>query len=152
MQTDSNQKPFDGGQEMSMWMTLMHEAMAAKLGINATDLKCISLVKSYPGLKPSEIAEQMGITRGSVTTMLDRLERRKFIQRYRDKTDGRQMRVEMRNDRQSEIGQVYASLGRRMGALYSKYKPEELKFIQVFMEELTAVCRAEIEELNQQGR
>ena len=137
---------------MSMWMTLMHEAMAAKLGINGTDLKCISLVKGYPGLKPSEIAAQMGITRGSVTTMLDRLERGKFIQRYRDKTDGRQIRVEMRDDRQSEVGQVYASLGRRMGALYGKYSPQQLQFIQAFMEELTAVCRAEIEELNQQGR
>lgn len=145
------QKQFDGGQEMSMWMTLMHETMAAKLGINRTDLKCLSLIRAQQRIKPSEIAAQMGITRGSVTTMLDRLEREEYIERYRDDVDGRQVRVELRPERQPEIGAVYASLGKRMGELYGKYTPKQLQFIQTFMEELTAACRAEIKTLHRRA-
>lgn len=141
---------FDGGQEMSMWMTLMHEAMAAKLGLNATDLKALSLLRRQPSLGPSELAVHMGLTRGSVTTLLDRLERKRFIRRSRHQADGRQVRLELRAERQPEIAALYSSLGGRMAALYGTYTPAQLRFIQHFMEGLTAVCRAEIEALQKE--
>ena len=142
-------KQFDGGQEMSMWITLMHEAMGAKLGISGTDLKCLSLIRAHDDTKPSDIASWMGLTRGSVTTMLDRLERSGYVERRRHDADGRQVRLVLRPERHAEIGALYASLGQRMGALYGEYTPQQLQFIQQFMEALTETFKAEIEALNQ---
>jgi len=58
-----------------------HEAVAATLGINPTDLRCLQLIAEEPDLTPSRLAELSGLTSGAVTGVLDRLERERFVRR-----------------------------------------------------------------------
>ena len=51
-----------------------HEAVAASLGINPADLRCLQLIAEEPDLAPSRLAELSGLTSGAVTGVLDRLE------------------------------------------------------------------------------
>ena len=55
-----------------------HEAVAARLGLNATDLRSLDLIGSEPEMTPSRLAELTGLTTGAVTGILDRLERSWF--------------------------------------------------------------------------
>ncbi|HVN12145.1 MAG TPA: MarR family transcriptional regulator, partial [Kineosporiaceae bacterium] len=49
------------------------EALAAQLGLNPTDLRCLELVGAEPGLTPGRLAELAGLTSGAITGVLDRL-------------------------------------------------------------------------------
>lgn len=65
------------------------------LGINATDLRCLEvlLAEADSEVTPRVIADRLNLTTGSVTTMLDRLERAGYVTRERHTGDRRKVIV-----------------------------------------------------------
>lgn len=55
---------------------------AAALGVNLTDLRGVNILGDGP-LTPKEIGQRLGLTSGSVTTLIDRLERVDAVDRQR---------------------------------------------------------------------
>ena len=49
------------------------EALAAQLGLNFSDLRCLLLVSAEEEMTPSRLAELSDLTSGAVTGVLDRL-------------------------------------------------------------------------------
>ena len=72
---------------------VFHEAVAERLGINATDLKCLELAVGEDDISPTRLAELTGLTSGAITGVLDRLERRGIVRREADPTDRRRIVV-----------------------------------------------------------
>ncbi|HWV39748.1 MAG TPA: MarR family transcriptional regulator [Vulgatibacter sp.] len=70
-----------------------NEALAARLGLNLTDLRCSLLVAREGPLTAGQLAATMGLTTGAITGVLDRLERAGFVKRTRDPADRRQVLV-----------------------------------------------------------
>ena len=62
----------------------MDEAFCRLLGVNRTDGRCLDVIDQRPGLTAGELATAVGLSRGAVTTALDRLEQRGFVRRTRD--------------------------------------------------------------------
>jgi hypothetical protein len=87
-----------------------HEAIADRLGINPTDLRCLGLATLEPGLTPTRLAELAGLTTGAITGVLDRLERAGFVRREADPDDRRRLRVQLVSGRLSEVGDYYKPL------------------------------------------
>jgi DNA-binding MarR family transcriptional regulator len=87
-----------------------HEAVADRLGINPTDLRCLGLATSEPGLTPTRLAELAGLTTGAITGVLDRLERAGFVRRDPDPSDRRRLRVQLVPDRLGELTAYYKPL------------------------------------------
>ncbi|WP_406730521.1 MarR family transcriptional regulator [Streptomyces sp. NBC_01794] len=50
-------------------------AAAERLGINRTDLHCLDILIQRESAAPSELGAALGLTTGSVTALLDRLDR-----------------------------------------------------------------------------
>ena len=61
----------------------LDDAAAANLGINRTDLRCIDVLLQEPdgSAIPARLAERLGISTGSVTALIDRLERLGYVAR-----------------------------------------------------------------------
>lgn len=55
---------------------------AAELGVNLTDLRAINIPGDGP-LTPKEIAQRLSLTSGSITTLIDRLEKVDAVDRQR---------------------------------------------------------------------
>jgi DNA-binding MarR family transcriptional regulator len=70
-------------------------AAAAVLGVNRTDLRCLEILHGQASALPSQLATRLRLTTGSVTTMLDRLERIGYVRREPDPTDRRKTVVRM---------------------------------------------------------
>jgi DNA-binding MarR family transcriptional regulator len=70
------------------------DATAARvLGVNQTDLRCLEILLGQRTALPSQLGEQLGLTSGSVTTMLDRLEQQGYLTRAPDPDDRRKVIV-----------------------------------------------------------
>lgn len=54
---------------------------ARLLGVNETDLRCLEILMATEEAAPSALGTQLGLTTGSVTAMLDRLEKAAFTSR-----------------------------------------------------------------------
>jgi DNA-binding MarR family transcriptional regulator len=75
------------------------EVAADYLGINRTDLRCMDVLLEQGQATPGYLADALGLTTGSVTAMLDRLEKLNYVERRPDPTDRR--RIEVRPTAQS---------------------------------------------------
>ncbi len=82
---------------------LHQEAIAATLGLNPTDLRCIGFAWSEPDLTPGRLAELTGLTTGAVTGVLDRLERAGYVQRAPDPRDRRRTLVRVSHEQGATV-------------------------------------------------
>jgi DNA-binding MarR family transcriptional regulator len=87
---------------------VFHDALAARLGINPTDLRCLELVAVEQPLTPSRLAELADLTSGAVTGVLDRLEGAGFVRREPDPNDRRRQVVRVVGERLDEVTRLYA--------------------------------------------
>ena len=87
-----------------------HEVVAASLGLNPTDLRCLELAAGEPEMTPTRLAELSDLTSGAVTGVLDRLERAGFVQRESDTADRRRLLVRVDPERRAELEAQYAPL------------------------------------------
>lgn len=85
----------------------IHDVVAASLGVNATDLRCLELIEAEPDLTPTRLAELAGITSGAVTGVLDRLEASGFVRRETDPNDRRRFIVRAAPERMAEVAEAY---------------------------------------------
>ena len=71
--------------------------MARILGVGTSDLACLEIVvgatEKADGVTPRDLADQLGFTTGSVTTMIDRLEKRGYVSRHAHPDDRRKILV-----------------------------------------------------------
>lgn len=68
--------------------TLMfHQAVADRAGLGPTEMKALDLARSEDRLTAGRLAEVTGLSTSATTSLLDRLERRGFVERRRDPAD-----------------------------------------------------------------
>src|SRR5262245_44686309 len=70
------------------------QAVASRLGINATDLDALRLLLAEGPTTAGALAERLALTSGAITGVLDRLEKAGLAERRRDPADRRQVIVE----------------------------------------------------------
>ena len=84
---------------------------AERLGVNRTDLRCLEILHQQESALPSQLGAQLRLTTGSVTAMLDRLERSGYISREPDPSDRRKTVVRMTpKARRAVWGRIYKPL------------------------------------------
>ena len=108
--TMSSPSPHDALRRLTTEALGAHETIAASVGLNPTDLRCLELAASEPEMTPSRLAELSGLTSGAVTGILDRLERAGFARRESDLTDRRRLLVRIDPERLAEVEAQYAPI------------------------------------------
>ncbi|HSD56515.1 MAG TPA: MarR family transcriptional regulator [Candidatus Saccharimonadales bacterium] len=116
---------------------LFRNAIGRKLGLNVTDSECLSLLAIKGTSTPTELARYTGLTTGSTTTMLDRLERANFIKRKPNPNDRRGVLVEISKQWQEKAGPLVAGVQKTHGELLSTYSTAELEIIADFLTRFT---------------
>ena len=135
--------------ESSTTAVLFHSAMAAQMGLGATDQKTLDVLLRLGPLTAGEIAQYTGLTTASVTGLIDRLEKKGFARRVRDTADRRRVIVEANAERLAELDQLFGAL--RFDDLLDGYSDEQLAAIADFLTRAAQQARQAIEAL-EQGR
>lgn len=101
------------------------DSLAAQIaGVSRNDLRCLNMLAEAPA-KPSAIATELGLTTGSVTTLLDRLERANLARRERDPEDRRGVVVHPTEHLFKTLGPLYLSVAREVARIATTYGLEE---------------------------
>ena len=108
------------------------EALAERLGLNATDLRGLELVLAEPGLSPGRLAEASGLTTGAITGVLDRLESSGFVRRESDPADRRRVVVQP-TPAAAEAGKSIGRLDATIESLLGKRSASERSAIVDFL-------------------
>ncbi len=128
---------------MGAQSVVVSQTVAARFGLNTTDLECLDLIQLKGEASAGQLAAATGLTSGAVTALIDRLERAGYVERVGDPADRRRVLVRIRDGSIVEIAKVYAPMQRRMFALWSQYSADELAVIEDFLTrslELSVEC------------
>jgi DNA-binding transcriptional ArsR family regulator len=98
----------------------LDQAAADLLGVSRNDLRCINALEHGP-LPPSRIALQLGLTSGSVTALIDRLEAKGLAARARDPDDRRGVLVSATPRVFESVGVLYRSCAEQVAGVISAY-------------------------------
>jgi DNA-binding MarR family transcriptional regulator len=123
------------------------EAAACQLRVNRTDLRCLGAVLRSQGISASKLAQEVGLTRGAMTTALDRLERTRHVRRTEDPKDGRGVRVDATAAAARAVQQIWGPIEVEALKLLEKYSDSELEAIRRFFDEYCRFQRLHAERI-----
>ncbi|HET6825237.1 MAG TPA: MarR family transcriptional regulator [Amnibacterium sp.] len=118
---------------------LHNQAVAARVGIGASDGQVLSLLTVDGPMTAGRIATVTGLSTGSVTALLDRLERGSYIRRERDPNDRRKVLVVPAIEGRQRLAAHYEDYGTHMRAVLDERTPEELQAIAAFLKDMNDV-------------
>ncbi len=128
--------------------TLFNQALANRLGLHPTDLQCIGLLDLEPQpLSTGEIAQLMGLTSGSATRLVDRLERSGFVARVPDPHDRRKTLVSLATRRSAEVDAAWEVPGSAFAEVLRGFSAEELAVIERYLCRTAEAGREQAERL-----
>ena len=136
-----------GASEYTISQVLFRHAIGAILGVNLTDMECLSLIFLKGLSTPSELSRYTGLTSGATTAMLDRLEKAHLIERRRNPQDRRGTLIILTNERTQEIAAMFTSGRDAINNLTSSYSESELETIADYFRRLVIVWEEERENL-----
>ncbi|ANY71285.1 MarR family winged helix-turn-helix transcriptional regulator [Paenibacillus ihbetae] len=137
----------EASKQLSTQTVMFHQAVAAYLGLNITDHKCVDFILSKGRVTAGQLAEWTGLTTGAITSVLNRLEKAGFICRAKDPGDLRVVYAEPVYSQLHAIKEVFAPLNAAMLDLYSKYDQDQLETILDYILHSNQILRNLIEDL-----
>jgi DNA-binding MarR family transcriptional regulator len=125
----------------SLW-----RAVASRMGMAVTDVQVLDLLESSGPMTAGQIADHTGLTTGSTTSLLNRLEETGLVRRERDPADGRRVIVQLTSgaDPLQAIAPTFDALSKALENLTAPYDDEHLAFLLEVLAGSNASARQEL--------
>lgn len=125
---------------------------AQHLGLNRTDMKCLSVLIQRTTATASEVADAVRLTRGATTTALDRIEKAGFAVRVRDEHNRKAVNIQLTDKGRTKIMSLWGPLVAGGNKMLEKFTVEQLETILQFMSDAYALQQAHTERLTAAGK
>jgi DNA-binding MarR family transcriptional regulator len=121
------------------------QAVAERSGMNLTDLQCANILTSTGPIAAGRLAEEMGLTTGAITGVVNRLEQAGYVRREKDPADARRVVVEPITEALEQAGVVNPGSQEEtaLSALLSGYVDRELALYLEIVRKSNAATREE---------
>ncbi|OPH57740.1 MarR family transcriptional regulator [Paenibacillus ferrarius] len=127
---------------------LYQESVAASLGLYNHDFISVDILHEKGPITAGELSKLTGLATGSVTALIDRLEKIGYVRRQNDPKDRRKVIIVPVYEQKEEVSNTYLPLHTAMMKLASTYSAEELELITQFLGKASTVLEEQIEHLN----
>ena len=131
----------DLGREVSGAVVLFHQAVAARLGLSAGDLKTLELIATDGPFSATELARRTGLTAAGITSVIGRLAAGGHVVRETDPGDRRRAIIRAVEAGHPELTGAFAELGRALGGVIAEYTPAEQAAIVGYLRRMVGVLR-----------
>ncbi len=119
---------------------VLHNAtVAQQVGLGSSDSQFLTLLDVHGPLTAGRLAELSGLTTGTVTGVVDRLEAAGFVRRERDPADRRRVVVTPRPEGKARLSEHYREHGEHLAAVLASRDAAQLRVLADFFAEVTGV-------------
>lgn len=138
------------GRELSTAVILFHESIAARLGINSAEWKCLGLLDQHGPLTAVRLAQLSAFTTGAITGIVDRLERAGYARREPNPADRRSVIIHPQRleELRQQVASIFASLAQAMDRVTARFTPRELEKISEYLQSTVETLRLEADKIN----
>ena len=135
-------------QQYSYSTIQLHEAVGRKAGLVGTDHKYLGFLIQKGQMTAGELSKLTGLTTGSVTGLIDRLEEKKFVKRRFIQDDRRKVIIEPNTRYIMEIfDPLYKEFRSKTEKLISSFSSQEINAIEKFLTKATLLADHTTEKL-----
>jgi DNA-binding MarR family transcriptional regulator len=119
-------------------LVVFNHQVADRLGMSATDMQVVGHVQRADGaMTPGSLAQLTGLSTGTITGVLDRLEAAGFVHRERDPGDRRRVLLRVDEARlQRDIAPLYAAQAELLADVADRFSAGERATIAAFLDAL----------------
>lgn len=100
------------------------------------------------GLAPHELAKQAGVTRATVTGLLDGLQRDGYLERHLDPKDRRRVSVRLTAQGQAMAQRLFSEHNQWISALFAGFDPQECEALSALLKRAWANLEMQEEKRN----
>ena len=132
------------GREFSTSVVLFQEALASKLGLNATDYRCLELIIRNAPLSAKALAREVNLTTGAITGIVDHLEKAGYVERQTNANDRRSIIINpLVTEKQihERLGNILESYRNAIASLFKKYDSKQTSAIVDFLTEFVKILK-----------
>lgn len=124
-------------------VALMREMMASHFDLQRTDRAGLDFIYSRGGAcTAGELSKATGLTSGSTTALIDRLEEAGYAVREPDRQDRRKQIVRIPDRVLADCAAVYEPIRKELFKLWSSYSAENLQLVEEFLSRTTQLHEA----------
>jgi DNA-binding MarR family transcriptional regulator len=109
------------------------EAVARRLGLNRTDLRCLDLVLADGPLSAGDLATGLGLSPAATTTVIDRMADAGYVTRSPDPGNRRRVLVAATDAARAADRELYGPVGAAGRRALNRYDDEQLDTILDFL-------------------
>ncbi|WP_345495269.1 MarR family winged helix-turn-helix transcriptional regulator [Nocardia callitridis] len=126
----------------------INSLVATRMGVIMTDFHCLHVLQQDGPATPGALAARVGLTAGSATRMVDRLEAAGCVTRATDPKDRRKVVVAATQEGLARASSYYAGLTDRTEQDLADFTEEELRVLLRFVQRSLASAIAEADRLH----
>jgi len=126
---------------------LFHQKIAERLGLSVTEYKCFRLVQQLGPMSATALAKEAGLQLGTVSPLVDKLEKLEFIARARDTLDRRRMVLVVNADAAARASLLFAEQGTAMRAYFDGYNERDFNLILSFLDDVSDILSQSLQGL-----
>jgi len=128
---------------------LMHEAIARTAGLSGTDHKYLGLILQHQELTAGDISKLTGLSTGAVTGFIDRLEKKKLLERQFTKDDRRKVIIVPNTENIMRLLQpIFDDLQQKTTTLLASFSEEQIQVIERYFTGATRIMQETAANLN----
>ncbi|AGZ40674.1 MarR family winged helix-turn-helix transcriptional regulator [Actinoplanes friuliensis] len=129
------------GRDLSSAVVLFHQAVAARVGLSAGDLKTLELIATEGPFSASDLARRTGLTGAGITSVIARLTAGGHVVRETDPGDRRRAVIRAAETGHPQLAGAFADLGRALGGVITEYDPAEQAAIVSYLRRMVDILR-----------
>ncbi|QJD83026.1 MarR family winged helix-turn-helix transcriptional regulator [Cohnella herbarum] len=159
MSSDQQDQPTEQQENFTLRMrglgsrtVLYQQKVAASLGLYNNDYLSVDILREKGPITAGELSNLTGLSTGSITALIDRLEKNGFVRRQNDPNDRRKVIIVPLYENREEVSRTYEPLHAAMIRLASSYKEDELALITQFLDNASWVLEEQIIQLGSTTR
>lgn len=130
---------------------MFHQFISEKLGLNATDHKCLDYINHAGSVTAGQLAQLTGLTTGAVTSVIDRLEQAGYVVRDKDPNDRRRVVVKPVPQGPDRISPMFESVMQSTLRILSQYSERDLQLILDFIKQCNEMTFTEMNKLKEEN-
>jgi DNA-binding MarR family transcriptional regulator len=110
----------------------LSQAVAEAVGLSSSELLAMDVISRSGPVTAGRLAQELRLTTGAITGLVDRLERAGFARRTDDPGDRRRVLVQATPDEQ-RVAELYRPLARGLQQALKRYSDQDLESINGFL-------------------
>jgi len=140
------------GREFSTSVVLFQEAIASKLGLNATDYRCLEFTVRKGPMTAKALAEEVHLTTGAITGIVDHLEKAGYVERLENPKDRRSIIINpliTQKELHEKLGNIMDSYRDAIAELFKRFDANQIAAIVDFLREFVIILKEQTSNLQE---